>query len=126
MKARMGQQMTLLGLGAMVFYAIMLSKGTFSIEVMPQFLVSAVIFLSSGRIMRLAAKSLGQDEAEETNAPKGSDLDWPWLTALLNWTAAMLIVGIMAILLMKPAGVSIFDAFSRTVSHEHFSAEFVP
>jgi len=113
----------------MVFYAIMLSSGNFSVEVMPQFLVSAVIFLSAGRIMRVAARSLGRDEAEETKCPKdskGPELDWPWLTALLNWTAATVIIGIMAILLMKPAGVSVLDAFSHTFSHEHFSAEFVP
>lgn len=126
MNAKMGQQLTLLGLAAMAFYGIMLSTGNLSIEVMPQFLVTAVIFLSSGRLMRLAAKSLGDSEAEEDERPKRPEADWPWLTALLNWTAAMLVIGIMAILLMKPAGVSLLEAVSRTVTPAHFSAEFVP
>jgi hypothetical protein len=126
MNAKMGQQLTLLGLGALVFYGIMLSTGNLSIEVMPQFLVSAVIFLSSGRIMRLAAKNLGDSEAEENEQVKRPEADWPWLTALLNWTAAMLVIGIMAIILMKPAGVSFFEVFSHTVTTAHYSAEFVP
>lgn len=126
MNAKMSQQLTLLGLGAMAFYGIMLSTGNLSIEVMPQFLISAVIFLSSGRIMRAAAKSLGTSEAEENERPKRPEADWPWLTALLNWTAAMLVIGIMSIILMKPAGVSLLEAINRTVTPAHFSAEFVP
>ena len=93
---------------------------------MPQFLVSAVIFLSSGRILRLAAKSLSDSEAEENERPKRPEADWPWLTALLNWTAAMLVIGIMAIILMKPSGVSFTEAISHTFTPAHFSAEFVP
>ena len=126
MNAKMGQRLTLLGLGAMAFYGIMLSTGNLSLEVMPQFLVSAVIFLSSGRIMRLTAKSLGDSEAEENERPKRPEADWPWLTALLNWTAAMLVIGLMAIILMKPSGVSFREAISRTFTPAHFSAEFVP
>jgi len=126
MNAKMGQQLTILGLGAMAFYGIMLSTGNLSIEVMPQFLVSAVIFLTSGRIMRTAAKNLGDSEAEQNERLKGTEADWPWLTALLNWTAAMLVIGIMAIILMKPAGVSLLEAISHTFTPAHFSAEFVP
>jgi hypothetical protein len=126
MNAKMGQQLTLLGLGAIVFYGIMLGTGNLSIEVMPQFLVSAVIFLSSGRILRAAAKNLDDNDTEENNRPKGPEADWPWLTALLNWSAAILIIGIMAIILMKPAGVSFVEAFSHSVAPAHYSAEFVP
>ena len=126
MNAKMGQQLTLLGLGALAFYGVMLSTGNLTLEVMPQFLVSAVIFLSSGRIMRAAAKNLGDSEAEENERLRRPEADWPWLTALLNWTAAMLVIGIMAIILMKPAGVSFLEVFSHTVTPAHFSAEFVP
>ncbi len=126
MNAKMGQQLTLLGLGALVFYGIMLSTGNLSVEVMPQFLISAVIFLSSGRLMKVAAKNMGDKESEEEEQPRQPEADWPWLTALLNWTAAMLIIGIMAIILMKPAGVSLLETISHTVTPAHFSAEFVP
>lgn len=122
----MGQQMTLLGLGAMAFYGIMLSSGHLSVEVMPQFLVSAVIFLCSGRIMRMAARSVQQDENDETARPCRPEPDWPWLTALLNWSAAMLVIGAMAIILMKPAGVSLQDALGHSVAHEQYFAGAVP
>jgi hypothetical protein len=126
MNAKMSQQLTLLGLGTMAFYGIMLSTGNLSIEVMPQFLITAIIFLSSGRIMRAAAKSLGDSEADENERPKRPEADWPWLTGLLNWTAALLVIGIMAIILMKPTGVSFLETLSHTVTPAHYSAEFVP
>jgi len=124
--AKMGQHMTLLGLGAMAFYGIMLSSGHLSIEVMPQFLVSAVIFLCSGRVMRMAARSLQQDEREETVRPRRPEMDWPWLTALLNWSAAMLVIGVMAIILMKPAGVSLRDALGHSFAQEQYFAGAIP
>jgi type IV secretory pathway VirB2 component (pilin) len=126
MNAKMSQQLTLLGLGAMAFYGIMLSTGNLSIEVMPQFLVSAVIFLSSGRIMRAAAKALGDSETEENERPKRPEADWPWLTGLLNWTSALLVIGIMAIILMKPTGISFIEALNHSAPPAHYSAEFVP
>jgi len=124
--AKMGQQMTLLGLGAMAFYAIMLSSGHLSVEVMPQFLVSAVIFLCSGRILRLSARGLKEDENEEAAVNRRPEPDWPWLTALLNWSAAMLVIGAMAIVLMKPAGVSLRDALGHSFAHEQYFAGAIP
>ena len=126
MNAKMGQQMTLLGLGAMAFYAIMLSSGHLSVEVMPQFLVSAVIFLCSGRILRLSARGLKEDENEEATVNRRPEPDWPWLTALLNWSAAMLVIGAMAIVLMKPAGVSLRDALGHSFAHEQYFAGAIP
>jgi hypothetical protein len=48
------------------------------------------------------------------------------LTALLNWTAAMLVISIMAIILMKPAGVSFLEAISHAAAPAHYAAEFIP
>jgi len=45
MNAKIGQHMTLLGICAMAFYGAMLASGKLSIDVMPQFVVSAAIFL---------------------------------------------------------------------------------
>ena len=39
MNVNLSQQMTLLGLAAMVFYAILLATGTVGTDVMPQFMV---------------------------------------------------------------------------------------
>ena len=58
MNTHPSQQMTLLGLATMACYAVLLATGTVGIDVMPQFAVSAIIFLSSGRLMRQAARKL--------------------------------------------------------------------
>jgi hypothetical protein len=119
--------MTLLGLCALLVYGAMLASGVLSLADMPQFLVSALIFLSAGRYLKLSAQE--EEGKKETPAKPGkrrTEPDWPWLTALLNWTAALLVVGIMAILLMKPVGVSWKDAISETRAHEHFFGGVVP
>ena len=65
MNAKLSRQMTLLGLGVLAFYASMLATGRVSLEVLPQFAISAVIFLSSGKIMRQIAARLPDKEEEE-------------------------------------------------------------
>ncbi|MDO3378964.1 hypothetical protein [Geoalkalibacter halelectricus] len=131
MNAKLSQHMTLLGLCAMAFYGVMLATGKLSVDVMPQFVISAVIFLTSGQIMRKAARirSQDQDEAQakqQTEKVEREEPDWPFLTNLLNWTAALLVVGVMAILIMKPAGVTFSEAFSETVAQENYFAGHVP
>jgi hypothetical protein len=113
----------------MAFYGIMLGMGVFSIDIMPQFIISAVIFLSSGKIMRKAARAMVRDEEEEeeqNKRQKRKEADWPWLTGLLNWTAAFLIIGLMVIFLMKPIGVSLTDALQITTAPDQFFAHTVP
>ncbi len=127
MNSKLSQHMTLLGICAMAFYGVMLGTGRMSIDVMPQFIISAVIFLSSGHIMRKAARTMARDEAakkEKQSARK--EPDWPWLTALLNWTAAFLVVGVMAIFLMKPIGLTFEDALDLAMAPEHYFAGAVP
>ncbi|MBE0598120.1 MAG: hypothetical protein IH614_12700 [Desulfuromonadales bacterium] len=130
MGAKISNCMTLLGICSMAFYAIMMSLGLLSVDLMPQFLVSSVIFLTSGRIMRKAGRAMVRDEAEEEEAapPRltAAPADWPWLTGLLNWTGALLIIGIMAIFLMKPIGISLQEALSASAAHEQFFATAVP
>lgn len=131
MNAKLSQHMTLLGLCAMAFYGVMLATGKLSIDVMPQFAVSALIFLTSGRLMRKAARIMTEEKDEDqeqvlTKKVEREEPDWPFLTNLLNWTAALLVVGIMALIIMKPVGVSFTDAFSETLAHESFYAGHVP
>lgn len=125
MNAKLGQQMTILGLCAMAFYGLMLGTGTLSIEVMPQFVISAVIFLTSGQIMKKAARRLPAKEKKEIKRLT-SEEDWPWLTALTNWVAAFMIIGLMAIFLMKPIGVPIGELIFGKMEQQHFSADSVP
>lgn len=123
----LSQQMTLLGLAAMVFYAVMLATGVVGIDVMPQFVVSAVIFLSSGRLMRMAARKLPpkevDEEAEEKKKQKRSRTDWEWLTQFMNWVMALIILGGLALWIMKPVGVSLLDAVKqyKPDSHPYYS-----
>lgn len=130
MNANLSQQMTLLGLAAMVFYAIMLATGIVGLDVMPQFMVSAVIFLSSGRLMRMAARNLPPKEVDEEAEQKKSvrvEPDWAWLSQFLNWAMALIIIGVLALWVMKPIGVSLIDAIQQhnPVSQPYFS-DFIP
>lgn len=129
--AKLSQHMTLLGICAMAFYGVMLGMGKLSIEVLPQFAVSAVIFLSSGRIMRRAARVMSEEDTEAQRKTKQEkeqreEPDWQFLTNLMNWMAALMIVGIMAIMLMKPLGLTFEEAFSSSKAQENFYAGSVP
>ncbi|KIH75627.1 hypothetical protein SAMN05660860_00229 [Geoalkalibacter ferrihydriticus] len=131
MNAKLSQHMTLLGLCSVAFYGVMLASGKLSIEVMPQFLISAAIFLMSGHVMRKAVRIKSKDHEEDRAQTKPEkaereETDWPFMTNLLNWTAALLVVGIMAIFIMKPAGITFTQAFSETAAHENFFAGHVP
>lgn len=130
MGAKISHCMTLLGICSMAFYAIMMSLGLLPVDLMPQFLISSVIFLTSGRVMRKAARAMVRDEAEEEENQEvrrtASPADWPWLTGLLNWTGVILVVGLMAIFLMKPIGISLQEALSASAAHEQFFATAVP
>ena len=130
MNANLSQQMTLLGLAAMAFYAVMLTTGVVGVDVMPQFMISAVIFLSSGRLMRKAARNLPQkevDEVAEAKKKRRTEADWNWLSQFLNWAMALLILGVLALWIMKPVGVSLIDAIQqhKPPSQPYFS-DFIP
>lgn len=106
MNAKLSNQMTLLGLGVLIFYAVMLCSGIASLEILPQFAISAVIFLSSGRIMRqIAAQLPEKDEAEAETEEKPAP-DWELRNLVLNWVAAAAVVSIVALFLVKPAGMT--------------------
>ena len=113
MNAKLSLQMTLLGLGVMVFYAGLLATGQVSMEILPHYAISAVIFLCSGRIMRqLAAKLPPREEGEP--GPYRLIPDWSMRTAMLNWLAAGLLVSIMAAFLVKPDGMTFTEMLQFT------------
>ena len=110
MNAKLSRQMTMIGLGTLAFYACVLGTGHASLEILPQFAISAVIFLCSGKIMRQMAEKLPakeQPESEEIEEP-----NWELRNLVLNWVAAATVVSIVALFLVKPTSMS-FNEFSR-------------
>lgn len=110
MNARLSRQMTLLGLGVLAFYAGLLGTGQASLEILPQFAISAVIFLSSGRIMRQIAEQLPAKEQSEDQEQE--EPNWELRNLVLNWLAAAAVVSIVALFLVKPASMT-FNEFGR-------------
>lgn len=110
MNAKLSRQMTLLGLGVLAFYAGVLGTGHASLEILPQFAISAVIFLSSGKIMRQMATKL--PAKEETESEEVQEPNWDLRNLVLNWVAAATVVSIVALFLVKPASMT-FNDFGR-------------
>jgi ABC-type Fe3+ transport system permease subunit len=110
MNAKLSRQMTFLGLGVLAFYAGLLGTGQASLEILPQFAISAVIFLSSGRIMRQIAERL--PVKEHTDDQEQEEPNWELRNLVLNWVAAAAVVSIVALFLVKPASMSI-NQFGR-------------
>ena len=104
MNAKLSRQMTIIGLGTLAFYACMLGTGHASLEILPQFAISAVIFLCSGKVMRQMAEKLpakDQPESEEVEEP-----NWELRNLILNWVAAATVVSIVALFLAKPPSMT--------------------
>ena len=110
MNAKLSRQMTFLGLGVLAFYAGLLGTGQASLEILPQFAISAVIFLSSGKIMRQIADKL--PAKERADEQKQEEPNWELRNLVLNWLAAATEVSIVALFLVKPASMT-FNEFSR-------------
>ena len=121
MKANLSRQMTLLGFGAMAFYAALFASGQVSIEILPQFAVSAIFFLFSGRIMRQIASQLPARKVKDQ-----SEVDWAFRTMLLNWSAAALIILVMLVILAKPANMTYLELLQITIGNDDFPALAMP
>lgn len=113
MNARLSRQMTVLGLGVLAFYACILGTGQASLEILPQFAISAVIFLCSGKIMRQIAEKLPvKEQPEGQEGQEVEEPDWELRNLVLNWVAAAAVVSIVALFLVKPASMT-FNEFGR-------------
>ena len=104
-----GQQMTILGLAALCYYAVLLALGVVDTEVMPQFVVSAVIFLSSGRLLRGVTRSRSKKKAESEKP--GKEANWELRAQILNWVMALFIICALGLWVIKPVGVSFLEMF---------------
>jgi len=104
-----GQQMTILGLVALCYYGVLLAAGVVDTDVMPQFVVSALIFLSSGRLLRGVARNRSPKKRDDEKSRK--EPDWELRTQVLNWVMALLIMSALGLWVMKPVGVSFLEMF---------------
>lgn len=115
MNSKLSLQMTLLGIGVMLFYAGLVMSGQVSLEILPHYAISALIFLCSGRVMRqMAAKLPPRSDAEDN--PNRLIPDWSMRTAMLNWVAAGVIVSLMALFLVKPDGMTFTEMLQFTAA----------
>lgn len=103
--------MTLLGLVALAYYALLVASGAVSIDVMPQFVVSAVIFLSSGRLLRGMARDRIKEEQKDENGKPRPEPNWARRTQILNWVMVVLIMCALGLWIMKPVGVTFLEMF---------------
>lgn len=115
MNAKLSLQMTLLGLGVMVFYAGLIVSGQVSMEILPHYVISAIIFLCSGKMMRQLAAKLPRGE-KQGEKPPSLVADWSMRTAMLNWVAAGVLVSIMAMILIKPSGMTFTEMLQFTAA----------
>ncbi|PLX89021.1 MAG: hypothetical protein C0618_02570 [Desulfuromonas sp.] len=118
MNTNLSNQMTLLGLVATVFYAGLLATGTVGLDIMPQFIASAVVFLSSGRLMRKAAAQTRKARKEDEDDQERKPIDWDKFTPVLNWGMSVIIISGMAIWLLKPTDVTFAEALFSLIPDE--------
>ena len=117
MKSKLSLQMTLLGFGVMAFYASLIVSGQVSVEILPHYAISAVIFLCSGKILRQMAARMPASEGEDAKENLHRLIpDWSMRTAMLNWVAAGLLVSIMALFLIKPDGMTFVEMLQFTTA----------
>jgi len=103
---KLSQQMTFLGMAALMYYVVLLAMGVLSAAVMPQFLVTAVIFLSSGWLIRNGARRRTKENDDDESKKKPRvEPNWALRTQVLNWGMTFLILCVLGLWVMKPVGV---------------------
>lgn len=123
MKANLSRQMTFLGLGAMVFYTMLLSTGEASIEILPQYAISIIFFLFSSKMLRQSSKAAASDKPEDEDRPQPN---WALRTQVLNWVAAGLIICAITVFLVKPPGMTFYELLTFTSDNHSFPALAMP
>ncbi|MCF6267326.1 MAG: hypothetical protein L3J57_12375 [Desulfuromusa sp.] len=121
---KLSQQMTFLGLAVLTCCTVLLITGGLSSAAMPQFLVTAFIFLSSGRLIRNGARKRTDEYGNDGSKKKPHvEPNWALRTQILNWGMTVLIICTLGLWVMKPAGVPFLEFlqlkfFFGVVDHE--------
>ena len=118
MKTNISRQMTFLGLVALVFYATLLANGKASFEILPQYAISIVFFLFSGRMLRQVAKASNSKDQHDTEELPPSD--WDLRTTIVNWLAVCMFVCVITIFLIKPPAMTFYDFLISPTDNETF------
>lgn len=121
MNTNLSRQITFLGFGAMAFYAALYATGEVSVEILPQFAVSAIFFLFSGKIMRQLARRMPERPKKDQ-----SEVDWAYRTIILNWVAAGIIISTMILVLAKPANVTYLELLQMTSGEDVYPIMTLP
>lgn len=111
--------MTFLGLVALVFYSMLLANGKASFEIMPQYAISIIFFLLSGRVLKQVVKSSDSADRHETIEPPPSD--WELRTTIVNWLAVSLFVCAISLFLVKPPSITFYDFLIVPTSNDTFN-----
>ena len=119
MYMKLGNLMTLLGLCAMGVYGLMLVGGDFSFAEMPQFIMSSLVFLGAGKVMRTVAR--GSMERRAT-AQRQRKLD----LELLSWVVGMVVLSILALLLLIPLGAGLENSYLFQLARQLFGSVLAP
>ncbi len=106
---KLSQQMTFLGMAALMYYVVLLSMGVLSAAVMPQFLVTAIIFISSGRLIRNGARKRAEEDEDGSKKRPKVEPNWALWTQFLNWGMTFLVLCALGIWVMKPVGVPFYE-----------------
>ncbi|OQY19630.1 MAG: hypothetical protein B6I36_03640 [Desulfobacteraceae bacterium 4572_35.1] len=121
MYTKLSKVMTILGLVVMGFYALMLSSGKFTLEVVPQFTIAAVMFLSSGQIIKKIARRIHRNRQQQDNS-KQSNFD----LQLLFWVIGIILLMLLSLLLLVPFGVSIENTYLFRITHQLCNSGWTP
>lgn len=137
MNRKLSQHMSMLGFCAMLFYGAMLACGQLSLDVLPQFAVSAFIFLASGNLIRRTVRVKDEDEDENRAVRQKQqeqqdekiekvEPDWEYLANWLNWSMVVVVVVFMAAWIMTPIGITFTDIFHQTTAEVPYTLIHIP
>ncbi|GAB4173968.1 MAG: hypothetical protein Kow00100_15660 [Geothermobacteraceae bacterium] len=118
--------MSLLGVCAILFYCAMAGAGFLPGDLLPQFLVSGMVFLLAGPLLKAFGRNATDDgdDNEEPDAPL-TERDWSYFTILLNWSMVLLIIACLAVWVMKPLGMSFGEFLLGPVDHDRVFSQIL-
>ena len=119
MKTNISRQMTFLGLVALVFYSVLLANGKASFEIMPQYAISIIFFLLSGKMLRQTVRT--SDTTEQNESEELPPSDWALRTTIVNWLAVCFFVCVITVFLIKPPSMTFYDFLIHPTNNSTFT-----
>ena len=123
LKSRIDRQTTILGYLTIVIYAALFLLGETTLDTLPQFLVTALFFLYSGKGLR---RILQERPAGSPRNLKRAEADWDFHTRALNLLTASIIIIFLILVLIRPANMSYLELIKMTTGREEFPVISLP